>query len=441
MVISTKAEELNDYILYCITNAPNAFELLKLAFDITVHSDSSEQLKSQTLHTLSSIISHIHEFVYGSNVTLTNTPPILLLLKNNINGLVIHSTKTIDPSLRQLQLRLLHLLCMHYGIEFVTEVFHHILSAHLHNIDNTTFKSPTPNPLLSPLLKSLKLQFGAQIQNCLSDSLKLPLDKNVYFWYHLLAEEELEAFCLDIDLLTTFFSDNNFETKTKVIEKYYILRLLLQTMEKFPKRIIKPQHRLCLSLVSTYFKLIKSQQNCFDSELDIYMESIVTCQKCMSNLSKSYSINEHIISRVLLELSLENNQLFNSVSTKTKLIEKDTSFINLLKENSSYDCGNSKFRKIPLIPGKKGISNGATDSENETLIINQQLVIDAFRCCVVDMASFAKLLVQCVSPDLLFNDMPWPDEDPRDGQLQHLRVSFELKLSLFYIKFFIFFFL
>ncbi|CAG2164001.1 unnamed protein product [Oppiella nova] len=103
-----------------------------------------------------------------------------------------------------------------------------------------------------------------------------------------------------------------------------------------------------------------------------------------------------------------------------------------MKENCSYDLGNSKSRKIPLISNKPDIDFNHLNSNEETLIVNQQLVLDAFRCCVKkkDMTSFAKLLVQCVSPDLLFNENLWGDEDPRDGQLQSLRITIERDLFI-----------
>ena len=426
LVLTTKAEELNDHIIYCITNADNAFDLLKLAFDITVHTEANEELKSRTLILLSSIVSHIHEFIYGSKLTLTNCPPIMDLLKNNIQKLVFNSVKTTNPCLRRLQLRLLNLLCLHYGTEFVTEVFHYILSTPTNGIDYNSFRTPIPNPLLNPIMKSLRLQFGTKVQNCLSNTLNLPFDKSVHYWFHLLASVEAESVCLNIDLLCSFFSGHNFEKKTKIFIKYYILRLLLHTMEKFPKRVVRPQHRLCLSLVSTYFQIIKLQQNCLDSELDVFMETLVTCQRSMSHLAKNYQINQFILTRILLELSIENNKLFSKNLNQSKPNKKDATFksVSLLNENKSYDLVNSKFRKIPLIPGKPDLNSSGIVLEDEMLIVNQQLILDAFQCCVRtdETASFARLLVQIVSPDLLFNDNLWPDDDPTIGQSQHLRV-------------------
>ncbi|XP_054162339.1 uncharacterized protein LOC128960291 [Oppia nitens] len=434
LVVSTKPEELNDHIIYCITNADNAFDLLRLAFDISIHSEATEALKARTHVILSSIISHIHDFIYVSNRSLANTPPILSLLKNNVNGLVIHTVKTLNPSLRLIQLRLLHLLCMHYGLEFITEVFYHILSTHSHT-SNNSFRNPVSNPILSPLIKSLKLLFGAQIYDCLNNTLKLPHEKSVNYWSHLTAAVEVEPVCLDIELLCSFFSDNNFDTKTKIYIKYYILRLLLKTIEKFPKKIIAPQHRLCLSIVSTYFKLIDLQTNCSETELDFYMETLFTCQKLMTILAKSYDINEYILSRVLLELTLENSHLFskNGNIGKNKYKSKLSTFesISLLKENASYDLVNSKFRKMPLINGKLEVYSNYNNIEEESMIMNQPIVLDAFKCCVTDMVSFAKLLVQCVSPDLLFNDNNiWGDDDAKDGQLQNLRVTIERDLYI-----------
>jgi len=49
-------------------------------------------------------------------------------------------------------------------------------------------------------------------------------------------------------------------------------------------------------------------------------------------------------------------------------------------------------------------------------------LIDLLQSCIKDKVFFAKNFVNFLSSELLLNDMPWLDEDPKDGQIQHLRV-------------------
>ena len=432
---SPQSGNLDDHIMYCFLNAPNSFELLNLAFDITTNSEASESLKTKTLQILNLIVENIHEFVYGSKLPFKDEPPILNLLKENIQGLVEKSIKTTDPFSRRLQLRLIHLLCMHYGIEFIPKVIHYILNFGVHQIDNVSYRTPLQSPLLSPLLKSLKMQFGAKVNQCINEALNIDIGKNVYFWSHLLAIiESDESIGLEVDSLTRFINADNPMADQKKLNHfydYYIIRILLKTMEKFPSIVSKPRYRLCHYIAYEYFKLIKLQQECDEEELDVYMESIVTCQKCLCILAKALTINQYILSRVMLELSIENSSLFCSKYTIKQLIDKNPTTCSLLKENSVQRAEHSsKFKKVALLSGKKEITVNR-DNFNDLYLINQQLVLDAFNSCVTDIPAFCKLLVQSISPDLVYNDMPWPDEDSRDGQLQSLRVSDHFLKNLF----------
>lgn len=419
MASTLDAENINEYAMYCLLNAPNSFELLMVAFDIYIHPEASDNVRNRTFQILSSIVTHLHHVIYESRNQRARTPPILDLIKNNIGTFIDNSVKSSN-ALRRLQIRILQLLCIHYGHSFTAETFHNILNSEL---ESPVTISPSPSPLLSPLLKALKLQMGAEVYECLTQMIKLNCDKKLCFWSQLyVAVTNDEVIYLDIDQLSNYVRE--YDVFDNYHYSYFILHLIMHMMEKFPKKISKANYRMCATMVTYYFDLVCLQQNCLSENVDIIMNLIVTTQKCMGFLSTSDPTNQQILSRLLLELTLRND-FCNERVFNDQCLDSSSVKVNLLKENSSIETNHSyKFRKIALLPRntnakKNGFKNNIFYS------INQQLVLDAFRCCVTDMQAFAKLLVECSTPDVLFNDVPWPDEE-------YLKVSKSFFLIFFY---------
>lgn len=102
---------------------------------------------------------------------------------------------------------------------------------------------------------------------------------------------------------------------------------------------------------------------------------------------------------------------------------------NLIAENRQLDSAHSlKLRKAALVPkgdllGKQG------KVHNSNHLLNRQMVVDAFKSSIVDMSAFAALVVECVTPDVMFNDDMWPDEDFLKVTIErdlHIARQFEL---------------
>src|SRR5437870_2479237 len=87
----TLTGDLKNHVLYCLLNAPNAFDLMVLVFEVSVHREANDHVKTQALYVLSAIVSQIHELVYGGSLNSGASPPILEVLKANIDQLISHS--------------------------------------------------------------------------------------------------------------------------------------------------------------------------------------------------------------------------------------------------------------------------------------------------------------------------------------------------------------
>ncbi|RWS30587.1 integrator complex subunit 5-like protein [Leptotrombidium deliense] len=393
----TLTEDLKDEVIYCVMNAPNAYDLLVLVFDACVHKEANEKVTQQALRILGAIVVQLHEFVFSVNIS--GTVSLMDTLKVNYEKLIDECVNRSNVSLRRLQVRILQLLCIHFGLLFTTKVFHKILDSLKINYED--FKSNAmPHPLLLSLMRSLKLPFGADVQSCFKNAIKEPVMNSPRFWANLLTVVESDdSIEMDIDLLTMKLMEHMSKT-CSIYSVFYILKLIQCFIEKDRKNVSKPNHHLCVTLVHNYMQILESIEDDEDTELKFLI--ITSSQKCMASLSTGQSSHQHILCRALIESEFHRNE-----KPTTFEVESDCDS-NLMQENMQY--GHSlKFRKIPLIPNKRENirkNNGSTGPS-----IRRQLLYDAVRCCVVDIPSFASLLVECITPDVMFNNLPWPDED------------------------------
>ena len=116
------SQETNDYIIYCLLNAPNAFEFLKLSFDLFVHPHANETLRNRILDIIKLVEGKIHTYLYAEKdlFPIVLACPIIALLRDNICELITHPSIAKSVPLQQRQLRLLKLICMCYTTEFIT---------------------------------------------------------------------------------------------------------------------------------------------------------------------------------------------------------------------------------------------------------------------------------------------------------------------------------
>jgi len=398
---TTLTEDLKTPTIYCVLNATNAYDLLLLIFDACSHRDANDTVKTQAFSILTSIISHIHGLVYSTNNE--DNFSILEILKSNSDHLILQTINQSNNNLKRLQFRLVQLLCLHFGLSFTAKVFHQFLNCL--NVPNELSLLPNPpNPILVNLIKCLKLPFGTKVHSYFEEAVRDSAPKEAKFWANLLALAESDgSFEIDIDLLSLKFCEylqaQSFDRKI-----YYTLKLTLVAVDKTPKLVNRPKHHLCISLMCAYMKVLKLLEQ-DDNDIELRMQIITTAQKLMSHLSKGQTANQHILYRTLLETEMQYNEMEKSNSN----YDRSVSHVSLLKENLQYSNA-SKFRKISL-NAKKRENNNYKETNNSKSFLRQQLLVDAIRCSIVDTPSFANLLVECITPDVMFNDKPWPDED------------------------------
>ncbi|KAI1280757.1 Integrator complex subunit 5 [Halotydeus destructor] len=403
-------DEMIRNVLYCAMNAPNAYRLLSIGFEVVVDDKTSPKVKNQTLRILYAIVNQLHDYVHGSAVQLKFPMPIMDILKANSDDLVTEQLVNATGSLKKLQLRLLNVLCVHYKKSFASELLHTLLCT-FSSTESSSVMAQVPHPVLTNFLKSQKLHFGSEAYKMFLDVLSLDKVKNETYWTNVCSLIESEdGFEIDVDLITEHFIKEYNEVEDVSETLHHILKLMIICLEKFPKQLSKPKHQLCLTLVSFYVHLVKDQEvyREEDTKLDLKMRLIVMTQKTMSTFAKKQVTNQHILCRALVEAIVSLNTETHRTAFAINHLD-----ISLKDENIKYGGLNSayQFRKMPLNPFKRTILD--KDRAKKTIVSNMtsQLLLDGLKSCIVDIAAFAYLLVECVTPDVMFNDLPWPDED------------------------------
>ena len=91
---------------------------------------------------------------------------------------------------------------------------------------------------------------------------------------------------------------------------------------------------------------------------------------------------------------------------------------------------NLKLKKNPLIPFYSAKKKQRCLNRNSSF--NKRLIIDLIDDCMNYSAMFADNFTDSLSNQLLLRDAPILDEDPKDGQVQHLRVRNSRSLVVFF---------
>lgn len=398
-------QDLKKEILYCIFNAPNSFELLKLLFDFSVHPDANDNVKFQSLAILELITHKLHQTIYSNISNKTQFKmPIIKELQNNSKELVCNILVNSNESiLQKIQIRIVHILCVNYGVEFTTDIIFNFLNTlnshfdHDFNLDS----DQSNDQLLMDLLKSLRLPFGSLLQNCFDNFIECSSEKRPRFWANLFKILETDSnIKIELDTITDKFAEQLQKEQTNLNSLYFILLIMQSCLEKQPIEASKSNHYLCLSLSACLMKIINSlTSECKNFKSKIIIINII--QKCMSILSKSQNSNRHIICRALIESEIK-------ADNKPDVDCKEQTYVNLLKENSGFNSA-FKFRKIPLVTNRESLVKIVTFNDS---FLRKQIILDTIRsCCSNSSALLAELLVETLTPDVMFNDKSFPDED------------------------------
>jgi len=184
------------------------------------------------------------------------------------------------------------------------------------------------------------------------------------------------------------------------------------------KFAIQQQHNLCISLVVNYVSLVQKlevmKEADSSTEVGQLMSTIFTYQKCMKALCYLFqnTINQQILTRTFLDCLLSWNK---DLEEEKGMKEKPVAEVSLLTENVKYGGPQSsfKFRKIPLHRTKDFASwkNRQTQEPVLSSFFSRVLLLDGVKNCIKDYDKFSRLLVEVITPDVMFNDASWPDEE------------------------------
>lgn len=403
----TITDEMQASILFCVINAPNAFNLLLAGFELAVNKQASDKTRAHVFNVLNAVVDQVHAFVYKL-LPEENKLPLIDILKENASQLLKSALTRGSAKLRKLQFRLIHLLCVYFGKDYTCQIIHCLLNSL--KTDRTKLTEATPvqiHPVLTSFLKMLKLAFGSELNKYFITVVEIDQPKNLNFWINLLSILEVdEGSEMAIDIVDEHFIDLFQQEHYRKELLYFVLKVIYCCVEKFPKQIAKPKQVLCWTFVRCYVDLVDEQERTM-SHTEIIMQILNLLQKTMSTLARKQITNQHILCRAFLDAIVTDKPNAFSGDTRVSNIPN----VSLKEENIKFGGMQSayKFRKMPLNNSRE--LKARTSHHQPITGISAQLLLDGLKSCVVDMPAFASLLVECITPDCMFNDLPWPDED------------------------------
>lgn len=201
---------------------------------------------------------------------------------------------------------------------------------------------------------------------------------------------------------------------------------------------------VCSSVVSYFFHLLGRE----DLDLVIKITLINNVKSLLSNLCQQSS-SQHAILRMLLEGIIDEKYSVLFGSDKAAVTDSASHKINLLNENVKYMSSitlpqsySSVFHSGIIGSGLRKIST-VIQPEKDIILLNKQVILDIILVCckpswrfplddisssnsqslIPGMKIVALLMVELISPDVMFNGLPWPDED-------YLKVTVERDLHI-----------
>lgn len=189
---------------------------------------------------------------------------------------------------------------------------------------------------------------------------------------------------------------------------------------------------VCSSVVSYFFHLLGRQ----NLDLVIKITLINNVKNLLANLSQQSS-SQHAILRMVLEGVLDKTHSALFGSKQHNLSDSPSPKTNLLNENVKYmssitlpQSHSSVFHSGIIGAGLRKIIS-ITQPEKDIILLNKQVILDVILVCckpswrfpldeisssnsqslIPGMKIVALLMVELISPDVMFNGLPWPDED------------------------------
>lgn len=422
----TGNSELQQDMIACLMSSQNSCDLLLTICSVSVHPDANDFLTRQCHTLLDAVVHEVHDCVYTGRTA--KICQFLDQLKLNYEDIISTSCFSESRRLKKIQMKLIQILSFHFGIDFSVLLLHQLFAETVTTklIDVHNLSSLRPDSTLMSLITSLKLSFGREMRGFCNKLLAVAKEKNVTFWVNFLSFVAAgeEAFEVDLDLvtehLTDFLAMDLYELHVAGGNGCDALVIVLQVIALSLDRnsaAHRFNHNLCVSVVINYVNLVErlellSEKSDSEDEMDKLMRAICISQKVMKNLSKSGSgsTSQQILTRTFMECILSWNK---ELDEEKQMRDRSVVDVCLRSENLNYGGVAFKFRKIPLNPGKDfyGWKNRPTQQPLLGRSFSRQLLMDGIKCCIRQMILFSHLLVECITPDVMFNDMIWPDEE------------------------------
>lgn len=437
----TENPDLRRDMIACLLSSDNSFELLTTLCDISVHVDANERLTRQALALLDSLVEEVHTSVYSGSGS--KIPVFLDQLKLNYDQVVLNLRSGCNRRLRQVHLNLIKILAVHFGLEFAVTLLHEVFDklSPVTPFDVYSLSSSRPNSDLTSFFDCLRLTFGRQMKDVCNRLLIIDKWKSDTFWINFLSLVQTNSHVFELDtepvsehltdLLQMDMYDLHMNEGNKMDALIIVLEIIRISMEGNVSHLEKHSHSLCLSLVICYMNLVERLERIsdsseeYDDQTEKLMVAVCTSQKIMNILSKGSSgsvAGQQMLTRTFMDCILSWDQDLGPEKRRTSE-PVDTC---LKQENMSYGGSAHKFRKIPLNPGKELFkwTNQRTQQPLLSRPFARQLLLQGLTSCIRDMELFSHLLVESITPDVMFNDMTWPDED-------FLKVTIERDLLIF----------
>ncbi|KAG8185764.1 hypothetical protein JTE90_000747 [Oedothorax gibbosus] len=428
-------EGLANLVVHLLLRSDGGCQVIRCLLNIMPPAkvDIHPAIKSATGLILDSVLLEIQRRAYGGAAEI----PLLHFLKTHVADLTscLSSPETCKASWI---LNLLKFICFHGEDPATIFVLGHLMS----NVEGAAqfisniyqdIRMHQPNALCATLSHEMAELKSNRVQKPVTLIQNITALCQREQWSTLVTQgmaPNLEVLAGQINGRTTDYSD-------AVVE---LLSICVN-----PKQMpISTLFTVSCSVVSYFFHLM-SRENL---DLVIKITLINNVKSLLANLCQQSSA-QHAVLRMLLEgiLDKKYSTLFGAkvVSDGVRPYAKT----NLLNENVKYmssvtlpQSHSSVFHSGVIGTGLR-VSVVKEEKAKDIILLNKQVILDTIQACckaswrfpldeptttnpdspIPGMKTVALLLVELISPDVMFNGLPWPDED-------YLKVTVERDLHI-----------
>lgn len=373
---------------------------------------------------LDSVLLEIQRRVYAGVTDI----PLLHFLKSHISDLSTYLCST-DNSRASWVYNLLKLICIHGGEQVSIYSIGYLLS----NVDGVAVYASAlfqDVQLVQPcvLWKTIAHQMAELKSSRVEKPVTLIQNITQLCQMENLQKVSMEAMAPNLEVLAGQISSRNHSYSDAVIE--------LLSISVIPEQMpMTSLFRVSCSAVSYFFDVLSHKSLTFTKKF-----SLMNIFKCLLIKLCQQSAAQQMTLRMLLEgiIDKKHSCLFENVPVAEHAFTSSRSaHVNLQSENVKYLSSvtlpqghSSVFHSGVIGSGLRAPRRQPAFPEDETLF-NKQIVLDVIACCcrpswrfpldepsnsnpqslIPGMKIVALLMVELISPDVMFNGLPWPDEE------------------------------